>query len=81
MKKVVDSFFNEIYVGETDSFDCKNYKLNKIKIVCILDNNCVRFTRSVNDKKVYCKEFSNTKSDKERCLELATKMYNKYLEM
>ena len=81
MKRVIDGFFNEIYVGETDAFDYKNYKLNQIKIVCILDNNCVRFTRSVNGKKVYSKEFSNTEGDKERCLELATKMYNKYLSM
>ena len=81
MERVIDSFFNEIYVGETEVFNCKRCGLNKIKIVCILDNNCVRFIRSVNDKKVYCKEFSNIESDKKRCLELATKMYNKYLAM
>ena len=79
MTKTSSYFFNELYVGTTKVFDLKNYKLNTIEIACILDDNCVRFTRSVNGKKAYTKEFEN--NEKQKCLTMATKMYEKYLNM
>ena len=57
--------FEEVYEGVNG---------NK-KVWCCLDNDCVRYTVSVNGKQVSRREFSNDK--KELCLKNATKVLNK----
>lgn len=63
--KIKDYLYDEIYVGING---------NK-KVVCILDNNCVRYVVSVNGKVKSRREFSNDK--KELCFKNATKALNK----
>lgn len=57
--------FKEIYEGENG---------NK-KVWCCLDDYCVRYTVSVNNKQISRREFSNDK--KELCFKNATKALNK----
>lgn len=45
------------------------------KVWCCLDNNCVRYTVTVNGKLISRREFSNDK--KELCFKNATKALNK----
>ena len=68
MKELVrknDYYFNESYEG-----------INGAKrVVCILDNNCVRYVKYINNKKAGKNEYQN--HEKEKCFTNATKWLNK----
>lgn len=64
--KIESKYYNNIY---------QNTRIDGVKITCILDNFCVRYTKSKEDKIIYKKEFKN--DEKEKCFKLATRALNK----
>lgn len=58
-------FYNDYYIGVNGTK----------KVICILDDYCVRYIVTVNEKQVSRREFSNDK--KELCFKNATKALNK----
>lgn len=62
--KVENYMFTEYYEGT-----CWNKK-----VVCILDDNCVRFVGFVNGKRTVRREYSN--KNKEMCMRKATEWLN-----
>lgn len=64
LTKVNDHMFKEYYVG---------YNGTKC-VVCILDDNCVRFVGFDNAKRIVRREYSNEK--KELCMSRAIKWLN-----
>ena len=63
--EVEGQMFQEIYEGEIGSK----------RVICILDENCVRFVGFVNDKLVVRREYANNK--KSLCMARATAWLNK----
>lgn len=63
--KKEDKIFNEIYEGIN----------GKKRVVCILDNNCVRYMKYIGIKRIGINEYEN--NQKERCFKLATNWLNK----
>jgi hypothetical protein len=68
MKKLLkkeDKMFTEKYEG-----------FNGIKrVICILDNNCVRYIKFVNNTRIGIQEYEN--NEKEKCFNSATNWLNK----
>ena len=58
-------FYNDYYIGVNGTK----------KVICILDDYCVRYIVTVNEKQVSRREFSNDK--KELCFKNAIKALNK----
>lgn len=65
LSKVEDVMFQEKYEGE---------RRDK-RVVCILDENCVRFVGFVNDKRVVRREYQN--NNKAVCMARAIEWLNK----
>lgn len=63
--KIENTFFNNYYEG------LNGYK----KVICILDDYCVRYHVFINGKQKSRREFKNDK--KELCFKNATKILNK----
>ena len=67
LKKVENTMFKEYYEG-----------LNgPRRVVCILDNYCVRFMVFENGKQKSRREYGNEPSAKDRCFKYAVKALNK----
>ena len=64
---VKDSAFREKYEG---------FNGDK-RVVCILDNNCVRYMGFVRCKRTTCREYGNTEKDKATCMARALAWLNK----
>lgn len=65
--KVNDELFNEHYEGVA---------ANGKKVICILDDNCVRYmVLNANGKQIRRREYENTQ--KETCFRNATKAFNR----
>lgn len=65
LTKVEDFMFQEKYEGECGSK----------RVVCILDDNCVRYVGFLNDKRVVRREYDNNK--KALCMDRALAWLNK----
>lgn len=65
LTRVENGMFNEYYEGSNWSK----------RVVCILDNNCVRYMGFVNGKRVTRREYSNT--SKATCMARALAWLNK----
>lgn len=65
LTKSADPMFQEKYEG----------KCHSKRVICILDENCVRFVGFVNDKLVVRREYANNK--KSLCMARATAWLNK----
>lgn len=67
LKKVENTIFKEYYEGLNGSR----------RVVCILDNNCVRYMVFVNGKQKNRQEYGNGLNAKDRCFKYAAKALNK----
>lgn len=67
LTKVEGGFFDEYYTGECGSK----------RVVCILDNNCVRYMGFVYGKRVTRREYGNTEKSKATCMARALEWLNK----
>ena len=65
LTKSDDPMFQDIYEGS----------LRSKRVICILDDNCVRFVGFVNDKRVVRREYANNK--KALCMARAIAWLNK----
>lgn len=74
LKRVNDNFFNDIFVGERWATK-KDYTHVLRRVVCITDDNCVRYVVYENGKKLRTSEFSN--DQKEKCFCNAVKALNR----
>lgn len=72
--KINDNFFDEIYAAERFAMK-KDYSTVKRRVVCILDDYCVRYVVYENGKKLRTSEFSN--DQKEKCFANAEKALNR----
>ena len=75
LNKTTNEIFNEYYTGETSGLNKKTFKYEEKKVICILDDNCVRYSVVVNGKCVKRKEFEN--HQKKLCFNSATDILNK----
>lgn len=67
LKKVENTTFKEYYEGLNGSR----------RVVCILDNYCVRFMVFENGKQKSRREYGNEPGAKDRCFKYAVKALNK----
>ena len=67
LTKFEGSHFREEYAGECGSK----------RVICILDNNCVRYMGFVNGKRVTRREYGNTDRNKATCMARALDWLNK----